>query len=155
MAAREGGPLYANQHKALFPMWNNRLRPDSSAAGNWPARARFRRAAAPGSGCSPVSWRTSRCSTMRSAAARLPAALKSGDCPFRNAVTRISRSMSLEVITRLPTETAMRSMMAPQAGIAASAAASARAARRMGAADRNSSFVFKTSVLWKRRTENG
>jgi hypothetical protein len=84
----------------------------------------------------------------RGAAARRA---QSGDCPFRNAVTRISRSMSLEVITLLPTVTAMRSMMAAEASVAAIA----REARRAGGAARNWSFLVKTSVLSKRKTGNG
>ena len=68
------------------------------------------------------SLRTSVWSTMRSAVCALVGSeLKSGFALFKNAVIRISRSRSDSVITRLPTETAMRSMIsAPHRGQQAS-----------------------------------
>src|ERR1019366_494433 len=62
---------------------------------------------------------------MRWAVARWPAGLKSGFTPSKKAATRISRWRSLSVMTRLPTETAMRSMISARAGIARTANASA------------------------------
>src|ERR1035441_9667938 len=67
----------------------------------------------------------STCSTMRWAVASWPAGLKSGFTPSKKAAPRISRWRSLSVMTRLPTETAMRSMISAGAAIARTANASA------------------------------